>query len=382
VTRAFELAYAHSRVELRHLNLTAEDVHLFQRLAGHVLFAGPALRPPSAVLSANVQGQPGLWRLGISGDNPIVLVRLDDLRDLSLAQLLLTAHTYWRSKGLTVDLVLLNENPASYFEELHQQLQGLVRASDAHGLADKPGGVFVRKASHLGEADRTLLLAAARVVLNGDHRSLAGQLDVLERRTVLPPLLRVRPQRPLAGAPPPQLPRLLFANGVGGFTPDGREYIIAPGSLPPAPWINVVANPSFGFLISDSGAGYTWAGNSQANRLSPWSNDPVTDPSGEVVYLRDEETGEFWAPTPRPVPDVAPTLVRHGQGYTVFEPRRGDLEQRLRLFVAPDEPIKFVCLKISNRGRLPRRLSATFFVEWVLGTTRDETAMHIVTEAD
>ena len=264
---------------------------------------------------------------------------------------------------------------------MHEQIQTLVRGSDAHTLLDKPGGIFPRKSSHLMEEDRTVLLAAARVILAGDAGTLAHQVDALERRKPLPPQMPVtRPRRALpaeALAAPP----LRFANETGGFSPDG-EYVIAPAKVPPAPWINVVANPSFGFLVSDSGAGYTWAGNSQQNRLTPWSNDPVSDPPGEVIYLRDEDTGETWSPTPLPVPGAAPTLVRHGAGYTSFEQRRSNLEQRLRLFTAPDDPVKFLCLSVVNRGSTPRRLSATFYAEWVLGVTRDQTAMHIVTEVD
>ncbi len=382
VTRAFELAWAHCHVQLRHLNLSPEEAHLFQRLAGHVLFPGLALRAAPSVLAANTQGQAGLWRQGISGDHPIVVVRVGAPQDVDLARQILAAHTYWRTKGLTVDLVLLNENPASYFEELHQQLQALVRASDAHALVDKPGGVFVRKASHLLEGDRTLLLAAARVVLEGNRGPLTAQLEVLEKRRTLPPALAPK-VRPAPGTPSVASPAgLLFDNGIGGFSADGREYVVLPGAVPPAPWINVVANPSFGFLISDSGAGYTWADNSQQNRLTPWSNDPVSDPPGEALYLRDEETGEVWSPTPLPVANAAPTVVRHAPGHTTFEQKHAGLTQALCLFVAPDEPVKFLRLKVKNEGRRPRRLSATFFVEWVLGTTRDQTSMHVVTEMD
>ncbi len=152
--------------------------------------------------------------------------------------------------------------------------------------------------------------------------------------------------------------------------------------LPPAPWVNVVANPAFGFLVSEAGAGSSWAINSQANRLTPWSNDPVSDPPGEAVYLRDEETGEVWTPTPLPVASATPTVVRHGQGYTVFEREGPGVSHELTLFVAPDDPVKLILLKVRNTGDRPRRLSATFFAEWVLGTSRDATAAHVATAID
>jgi cyclic beta-1,2-glucan synthetase len=384
VTRAFELAWAHSQVELRHLKLSAEHVHLYQRLAGQVIFAGAALRLPEAV-AVNRQGLPGLWGQGISGDRPIVLVRVAAAEELPLVQQLLQAHTYWRLKGLEVDLVLFNEHPPSYLAELQQQLQALVRSSDAHALADKPGGVFVRQAAQMPEQDQMALLAAARVVLAGNRGSLTAQVD-RQDKTLPPPALAPAPLRAdSTGQPAQPRARLLFDNGTGGFTPDGCEYIVhlpgGPAGLPPAPWSNVIANPSFGFLVTEGGSGFTWAGNSQMNRLTGWNNDPVSDTPSEVLYLRDEKTRDCWTPTPLPR-GAAPTTVHHGQGYTLFRQRSYGLDQELLLFVPPTDAVKVVRLKVRNLGNLPRRLSAVFYAEWVLGTVRDQAPMQVVCSHD
>jgi cyclic beta-1,2-glucan synthetase len=417
ITRAFELAWAHSQVELRHLRLSAEEGHLYQRLAAHIVFAGDALRVPGAII-ANHQGQPGLWRFGISGDKPIVLAQIAETEELPLIRQLLLAHTYWRLKGLEVDLVILNEHAASYREELQQQLLTLVRTSDAHTLVDKPGGVFVRQAAHLSGEDKVLLQAAARVVLTGNGGTLAAQIDRQPSRPALPSPLVPREKykedrSPAAAAEGRE--DLLFANGLGGFTGDGREYVIQVGpadggrvergarsaerrrngaqaalraprsalhAFPPAPWINVVANPGFGFLISESGAGYTWAGNSQANRLTPWNNDPVSDSPGEVLYLRDEASGAVWTPTPLPSGPAVPITIRHGQGYSLFRHTSHGLTQELLLFVPVEDPIKLVRLKVRNNTSQTRRLSATFYAEWVLGTIRDQAPMQVVTALD
>ena len=399
VNRAFDLAWAHSQVELRHFHLSAADAHLFQRLAAHVVFAGSTLRAPRAVLAANQRGHSGLWGLGISGDKPIVLVRVAEPEEVGLVRQLLTAHAYWRLRGLEVDLVLLNEHPAGYFEELHQRLQDLVRASDSHPLTDKPGGIFLRRAGTLSEEDRVLLASAARVVLAGGDGTLAAQLTRSERRPPAPPAVReqeTRRARKQEGSGSRQGARpyrsSLFANGYGGFSPDGREYVIdlhTPAGpianqnlhLPPAPWINVVANPGFGFLVSESGAGYTWAGNSQLNRLTPWANDPVSDPPGEVLYLRDEANGAFWTPTPLPRGNAG-CVVRHGQGYTVFEQESHGLRQELLLLVPPADPVKVLRLRVRNRGSGRRRLAVVFYAEWVLGTVRDQASAHVVTDYD
>jgi cyclic beta-1,2-glucan synthetase len=420
VSRAFELAWAHSQVELRHLHLTARQAHVYQRLAAHVIYAGYILRAAPTILAANRQGQSALWRHGISGDNLIVLVRISEAEDLALAREILAAHNYWRLKGLNVDIVILNEHEASYFEDLQQQLLNLVRSSDDRNMIDKPGGVFLRKGAAITREDLILLQAAARCVLIGTRGSLTSQLDRLERQGAVPERLSMkerRKQEDLKARKEDRVPKgpdqpkrnLLFANGLGGFSADGREYVIqlavpdlnnqADGrdrssdrgahreieplglEFTPAPWINVVANPQFGFLVSESGAGYTWANNSQQNRLTPWNNDPVSDSPGEAVYLRDQHTGEFWSAAPRPISGQAPHVIRHGQGFTQFEHTSHGLGHELLLFVPLTEPIKFICLKVRNLGKQPRKLAATFFAEWVLGSVRDA-SLHVVTEID
>jgi cyclic beta-1,2-glucan synthetase len=173
---------------------------------------------------------------------------------------------------------------------------------------------------------------------------------------------------------------LLFDNGWGGFSPDGKEYIIylRPGENTPAPWINVIANERLGFLVSESGGGYTWAENSGENRLTTWHNDPVADRAAEALYLRDEETAEVWSPTPQPAPTTAPYLVRHGAGYTIFEHHSHGLKHQLRLFAAPDAPVKIVHLRLENTWQRPRRITATYYAEWVLGTQRHITQPYLL----
>ena len=406
VARAFELAWAHSQVEHEHRNWSPEDAHLYQRLGSHLLFAGPALRATAAVIAANHLAQPALWRFGVSGDRPIILARIAEAAELSLVRQLLVAHTFLRLKGLEAELILLDEERAGDSEGVSEQLTQLVRETGGDDLANKPGGVFVLRRELLTEDEAILLEAAARVVLDGARGSLSTQLDRIEWvRSQPEPLAPTQPSGQWNDEPVCLPPGLQFDNGLGGFSADGHEYCVLirasipysglsaqngqPGRstnpkpiLPPAPWINVVANPTVGFLISEGGAGYTWAGNSQTNRLTGWSNDPVIDPPSEVIYLRDEQTGEIWCPTPLPIPAEAPVLVRHGQGYTIFASNAHGLEHELTLSVPAEDPVKLVLLRIRNATTHPRRLSATFYVEWVLGMSRDASAMHVVTELD
>jgi cellobiose phosphorylase len=386
VDRAFSGARAGCQDELQKLGLTPGDVALFNRLAGSVVFTSSSLRQPDAV-AANRLGQPGLWPHAISGDLPIVLVRVTAPDDESLVRQLVQWHAYARSRGLSLDLVIMDERPGDAADRLRANLQGGV----AGPLLGKPGGVFIVAAEKIPADDRVLLTAAARAVLGGGRGSLADQMD-------RPPAAATLARPPITGTPvaaepagksttPPE--GLRFWNGHGGFTPDGREYVIvidgtARGgpALPPAPWTNVLANPGFGCLVTEAGLGYSWAGNSQMNRLTPWSNDPVSDPPGEAIYLRDEETGAVWTPTPLPRGPVAPVTVRHGQGYTRYTHRSSSLDQELLVLVSPDDPVKLLCLTVRNAGDRPRRLSATFYAEWVLGSLRDNAPMQVVCERD
>ena len=384
--RAFEHARDRGQDELRDLGLTADDVASFNRLAGAVLFTGPALRSAGAV-AANRLGQPGLWPFAISGDRPIVLVRLGAADDGALARQLVQWHGYVRGRGMDLDLVILDERPGDAVDRLLSDLQ----SGPAGPLLGKPGGVFVLPAGTVPDDGRMLIEAAARAVLPGDRGLLTEQLRNEPGPPALPPELAANPTPapatpPRADAPPEDL---VFWNGLGGFTPDGHEYVIvidgtAPGGprLPPAPWINVLANPVAGCLATETGPGYTWAGNSQMNRLTPWSNDPVSDAPGEAVYLRDEATGEYWAPTPLPCGAGATITVRHGQGYTRYVRNSHGLEQELLLLVPPDDPVKLACLTVRNTSHRPRRLTATYYAEWVLGTIRDNAPLQVVCERD
>lgn len=383
--REARLAWTKAQVEMRHLNLDAEEAHLFQRLAGRVLYSDSSLRPRPHVLALNTKAQSGLWPYGISGDLPIVLVRVSKPEDLSMVRQLLRGHEYLHFKGLAIDLVILNDHPPSYIQSLQDELQTLLRTSGLQALQDKPGGVFLRRADLMPEADRILLHAVARVVIVTERGTLEDQLVRRPAEVELP--ARFEPRAPSRSYPEPSvaLPELSFFNGLGGFDHGGREYVtvLGEGQWTPAPWANVIANGhDFGFQVTETGAGYTWAANSRENRLTPWSNDAVSDPPGEMIYLRDEETGTTWSPTPLPIREPEPYTVRHGQGYTVFEHTSHGIAQELLLFVPLDAPVKISLLRLRNRTERRRHLSVTSYNELVLGVQRGASAPYIITSID
>ncbi|HLH72513.1 MAG TPA: glucoamylase family protein, partial [Chloroflexota bacterium] len=301
VERAFELAAFRAQLELRHLRITAEDAQRFQQMAGHLLFPSPRLRAAEYQLQQNRLGQSRLWAYGISGDLPIMVVVVGDRRDADAVREALLAHAFWRMRGLWCDLVILNEEARGYQQPLQDYLKTLIQNYARYTGLDQPGGIFLRPLEHMPLEDLNLLLTVARVVLVAARGQFAQQLSQVSELDVPPPLI-ARPRTPEEPSAPLPFLELPYFNGLGGFTPDGREYAIylGPGMVTPAPWVNVMANPSFGALVSESGTGFTWYGNSQSNRLLPWSNDPVVDPSGDAIYIRDEESGRFWTPTSSP----------------------------------------------------------------------------------
>jgi cyclic beta-1,2-glucan synthetase len=384
VARTFEMAWTRGQLEFRYLGIGLAAAQRFQELASHLLYPNPQLRPPADRLVRNRLGQPGLWAYGISGDLPILAVVAVDPRALALIRELLLAHTYWRMRGFRADLVILNQESPSYDRPLRQQLERLIAAHSLHTGTNRPGGVFLKDWYSMPEDDRNLVLAASRVVLYGSRGSLQQQL-VPAPELAQPPAFS--PTGSTQEEPSPPLPflELPYFNGIGGFTTDGREYAIylKPGSMTPAPWVNVMANPGFGTIVSESGLGSTWVGNSQANRLTPWHNDPVSDPQSEVIYLRDEDSGAFWSPTALPIREDDAYRARHGQGYTVFEHNSHAIGQELTVFVPADStltvPVKICRLRLRNHSSRPRRLTATYFAEWVLGPEREEQQLHVQT---
>ncbi len=384
--RVFDLAWTHSQVVLRQLNATETDAQLYGRLAGSVLYANKTLRAEPGLLLKNRRGQSGLWGYAISGDLPIVLLQIGDPANIELVRQLVQAHAYWRLKGLAVDLVIWNEDHAGYRQLLQDQILGLIAAGIEANVTDRPGGIFVRPADQISSEDRILLQAVARAIVTDSGGSLAEQIARRDPgEAPVSALMTTRAHRP----DPPEItgpPRqdLLFFNGLGGFTADGREYVIATTEeyVTPAPWANVLANPEFGTVISESGSAYSWSENAHEYRLTPWYNDPVSDAGGEAVYLRDDESGHVWSPTPLPSRGTQPYITRHGFGYSVFEHTEVGIQSELWVYVAMDAPIKFSVLKVRNESGRSRRLSATGYAEWVLGDVRPKSTMHVITELD
>jgi cyclic beta-1,2-glucan synthetase len=406
--RAATLAWTQAQVQLHHLGIAPDEAHLFQSVASRILYADRTLRPSAEVLARHAGGPRELWAHGISGDLPIVLIRIDEPEDVGVVRQLLRAHEYWRMKQLAVDLVILNERATSYVQDLHALLETTVRTSQPALPAGQTrhGTVFIVRGDRMTPQQRDVLQSVARAVLLSRRGTLAEQVARAQRAEVMagpskppkPPALGAL--RPSRGAPRSpdwstgssrpldmRLPRpeLEFDNGLGGFADEGREYVTiqGPGQRSPAPWINVIANPGFGFQVSESGAGYAWSINSHEHQLTAWSNDPVSDQPGEAIYVRDDETGELWGPTALPIREESGIYVaRHGQGYSRFSRATRGVSLHLLQLVPLDDPVKISRLTLTNASGRTRRLSVTAYVEWALGPSRSAGAPFVVTEID
>lgn len=379
--RALTLAWTHAQVHLRHLDIQPIQADLFQKLAGYLLFPDPTMRSPAARIKRGVGKQADLWGQGVSGDLPILLLIITENEDFDLARALLTAHDYLNYKGLAFDLVILNDHPTSYAQDLQHALEALVRSSG------QTGTVRLLRGNLMSETVRDLLFSVAYVVLTGKGGNLQHQLTHMEmRRGAKAVQTAMRPCRVYRGPQEkPVIPELELPNGYGGFTSDGKEYaVIIRGKVrPPAPWINVISSPHFGFQVSAEGSSYTWSENSKENQLTPWSNDPVINPTGEAFYLCDEESRQFWSPLAAVCPDDnAVYICRHGRGYSQFDRHANNIATTLLQYVPLEDPVKISRLKLTNTSSRPRTLRVTTYTEWVLGQSRSTTAPFVFTEQD
>ncbi|HWQ18918.1 MAG TPA: glucoamylase family protein [Methanotrichaceae archaeon] len=397
--RISDLAWTHGQVVLQQLNASEAEIQRYERLASAVIYPSLTWRASFSIISSNRSGQSGLWAYGISGDLPIVLLKVSDQSGLDLVRQLLKAHAYWRMMGLSADLVIWNEDQGGYRQTLHDAIMGLISSSTEAGYLDRPGGVFARRADQMTDQGKILIQSVASAIIT-DAWTLEDQLQARGRgraEVLVPRLVPARDQaeveseaeteakaRSEAASEKTPPSGLIFYNGLGGFTSDGREYItkIEQGQNTPAPWSNVLANPNFGTIVSESGSSYTWSENSHEFRITPWYNDPVTDISGEAFYIRDEDSGRFWSPTALPTRGRSPYTCRHGLGYSVFEHSEEGIKSELWVYVSLNSPVKFSVLRIKNESGRHRRVSATGYFELVLGEVRSRTMAHIITEVD
>ncbi|AOT69898.1 GH36-type glycosyl hydrolase domain-containing protein [Geosporobacter ferrireducens] len=380
VQRAAELALTRSQVELTYLNFKPEEIEIFQEAMPYLIYLNPGRRANEEILKHNRKGQSGLWAYGVSGDIPILLVTIKRIEDIDVVEEALRAHEYWRTKGLKVDLVILNEDESSYLQPLQQLIHEVVYNSNERHFLNQPGGIFIRDANVIPEGDRILLHTVARLMIRAESGPIRKQLANIPKAIVFPPekLFSSSRLEYLSSDIPIDVN---FYNGYGGFSKDGQEYIIKlkGETHTPAPWTNVVANRNFGFIVTESGSGFTWSENSRENKITPWSNDPVSDNPGEIIYIQDDETGEVWSMTSLPIRKGESHVVKHGMGYSTFLHNSHGIEHQLQMFIPAEDPIKINHITLKNSCSINRRLRITYYITPVMGVSDEMTRQYIVT---
>ncbi|SHG92205.1 GH36-type glycosyl hydrolase domain-containing protein [Tepidibacter thalassicus] len=382
ISRAFELAHTRSQVENTYLNFKNDEIETYQDMISHIVFLSPNRRKYQKILQQNVKGQSSLWAYGISGDIPIVLVSIKNVDEMDIVKEVLKAHEYWKMKGLAVDLVILNEDESSYLQPLQELLKDTVSSKYGYDMFDKPGGIFIRNANVMPEEDIILIYAVARIVLKGENGLISSQIKIENENYNIKE--KVFKKDKIVYMSKDEVLDLDYFNGYGGFTKDQKEYIIRlkENVDTPAPWINVISNKNFGFHVSENGSGFTWAENSRENKLTPWSNDPVSDPPGEVIYFRDEVNGKIWTNTPLPIKEKESYTIHHGYGYSKFIHDSNGIKQELTMFVPVKDPVKINMIKLKNNSGIKRELTLTYYIRPVMGVSDQFTQQYIITDID
>jgi len=376
-------ARRHAQHDLMLLEVSSKDVkHSFELVGCLYSPCGPDRRR-TMQMSQVYEAQRSLWRHGISGDRPVVTVAIDNSVPFPRLESFVRVLTVCQARGVMADVVFLDESEGAYSHPTQDRLRQLIRDALRRTATNRHFHTFIVPASNIEGDERFALAVASQLVLDLRRGDWVSELSRQQIREPPVPTFLPQPSAPIERTPirPVTKPSVLLCdNGHGGITPDSAEYVmfLDGDRNTPAPWCNILANPNFGTLISESGSSNTWFQNSSEYTLTTWSNDPVTNRTGEAMYLRDEETGLFWSPLPGPARDQQPYVARHGIGQTCFEHHSQGLEQSTSVFVDPVEPVKYVRLKLHNRWPRVRRLTVTYAAEWRLGNSGSKPGLHLI----
>ncbi|MCM0650836.1 cyclic beta 1-2 glucan synthetase [Clostridium swellfunianum] len=384
VDRVFELAWTQTQVEMKYLGVKSTQANLYQHMASKILFINTNLKSRAEFIKNIKKSQSALWPYGISGDLPILLVVVRKEEDMDLVRQALQAHEYLSNKGLKIDLVVINLQNTLYTQPLQDAIRDLISSSHARDKQNKPGGVFLHSKGSMAIEDVEFIMSIARLVIDSEKGSLMHQLSGSEETQETRELMDIKEQSyDIVQHSFPHL-ELEYFNGLGGFDTENDQYtiILKENRNTPAPWINVISNGQFGFHISESGSSYTWYKNSRENKITPWSNDPVTDPPTEALYLRDEVTGELWGITPKPLRGSGEYIIEHGYGYSNFKHQAHGIVGEMTVFAPMDESVKLCLINLKNNSKQERKLSLTYYAQLVLGVVPQQTAQYISSYLD
>ncbi|PJI07746.1 MULTISPECIES: GH36-type glycosyl hydrolase domain-containing protein [Clostridium] len=384
IKRAFEIAATGAQVSMGYLGIKSSEANVYELMASKILFLSDNLKNRDYYIKNINKNQPALWGYGISGDLPILLLIVRYESDIGIVKQMIKAHEYFQTKGLGVDLIIINLMDNSYIQNFQDTINDLINRSNVRLDRYKSGKTFLFNKALMPEEDMKFLIGIAKLVIDSDKGLLIAQLKTKDHEKDEMPNLEsheikydIKPYKFSINA-------LKFFNEYGGFDEKSNEYVIIlnDSKNTPAPWINVISNEKFGFHVSEIGSAYTWSENSRENKITPWDNDPVSDTLGEALYVRDEVTGKYWSISPEPVRDNDDYIIKHGFGYSSFSHYKEGIVGNMTMFVPMEESTKVIILKLKNNTEVERKLSATYYSRLVLGVTPEHTKQYISTYLD
>ena len=417
--------YSYStQLELKYIGIKSAQANLYQSFASYILFLHREREDREEFIKNIKLNQEHLWAYGISGDLPIIMLLVNNEEDIDLVRQVINMHYYFRTKGLKVDLVIYNEEESSYEQPLQRVVHETIRSSNSRDSINKPAGIFMHNIATMGVEIKELLIGIAALYIDSNKGALVKQIREVKdydqkdylRHKELYNVKRARRQisdndieseniekfnkvkqenilkkenliegedklKEIGNEPKLNEEKTIiqkytideknldFFNGYGGFNKENNSYIIKLKDYKntPAPWINVISNEDFGFHISESGSSYTWCGNSRENKITPWSNDWVTDPLGEALYIRDDKTGDTFSITPKPIRDGGEYVIEHGFGYSTFRHTAYNISGVMTAFSPKGEKVKLYKVTLENLSSVDKELSLFYYAKLVLG---------------
>lgn len=368
----------HASIIRNHLAIDIKQEVFFQKILSRIVFPESLMREP-VVLRKGLEGDKReLYKYGLSGESSMLSIKVN-CKNAELVRNMILLHEYLRLNNFNLDLIFIIDEERGYTHPLEDHVSQIVNNSLSNLYLNSENGVHIIDGSKLSSNERKVILSLSKIVLDSSLGSVEDQINMssrygiesLQKNTISTPRYPAEPNLPSTIKATTDL---TFYNGIGGFTAEGKEYqmTIEPNRGTPLPWSNIIANKHFGTLVTESGLGYTWAQNSQLNKITPWSNDFVTDDQGEVIYLKNIKSKKYWSATPLPCKNSS-FQVSHTQGYSTYSSTYEGISHTLTVFVAVDSPVKILKLEISNDQSTNVDLEISYFVDWVLGENKQKT---------